>query len=370
MSYTLVENDAQLAEALAALADGGDLAVDTEFMRRNTYHPQIALLQLCSKDHAWLIDPLGITALEPLRALLTDPARNKVLHSCSEDLEVFRHWLGVLPTPLIDTQRAAALLGEKFGLGYRALIEELVGIELEKGETRSDWLRRPLSDSQCHYAAQDVLQLVPAWEKLRQRALARDRMGWILEEGEEASRLLLERDVDHYRRVKSASRLDRRQLEALRELCEWREARARASDKPRGWVIDDKACIAIASALPSDVQALAALDVLPAAVLRKQADVLLGCVSRAQDLPQDSLPAALPGSLSAQQRQQLKELRGLCRARAEAMQVAPEILLSGADMELLLHEASGQPIRVPPRWDGWRGDAIVVQLRRHLAAAA
>ena len=369
MSWTLVESDEALAEALEALSGATEIAVDTEFMRRNSYYPHIALLQLCSDDHAWLIDPLKVTELDALRALMTDTNCWKVLHSCSEDLEVFRHWLGVVPSPLIDTQRATALLGKGFGLGYRALIELLLGVELDKGETRSDWLKRPLSESQCHYAALDVLELVPAWKILKDLAHTQGRMDWILAEGEEAIRLLNDRDQDIYRRVKSASRLSSRQLEVLRRLCEWREGVARSVDKPRGWIVEDKACIAIAQAMPKDVAALEGLDVLPASVLRKQGATLLACVQEAQEAPEADLPDALPGPLAAPQRNLLKTLRQAARGIAEDMNIAPEILISTADLELLLREASGADINEPQRWHGWRADAVIAPLRASLPGA-
>ncbi|MFT4873253.1 ribonuclease D [Congregibacter sp.] len=370
MNWTLVESDEALAQALETLSGATEVAVDTEFMRRNSYYPHVALLQLCTDDHAWLIDPLKVSELESLRTLMTDPKCLKILHSCSEDLEVFRYWLGIVPTPLVDTQRATALLGKGFGLGYRALIELLLGVELDKGETRSDWLKRPLSESQCHYAALDVLELVPAWKILRELAESQSRMDWILAEGEEAIRLLIDRDKDVYRRLKSASRLSPLQLEALRQICEWREGVARSVDKPRGWIVDDKACIAIAQAMPGEPDALAELDVLPSSVLRKQGETLLGCVRAAQELPVAELPVALPGPLATPQRNLLKALRQFARGVAEDMNVAPEILISTADLELIVREASGADIVEPQRWQGWRADAVIAPLRAFLPGAA
>ena len=370
MNWTLVESDEALAAVLADLSGASEIAVDTEFMRRNSYYPHVALLQLCSDDHAWLIDPLQIKELGGLRELMTDPGCVKVLHSCSEDLEVFRHWLGVVPSPLVDTQRATALLGKGFGLGYRALVEQLLGVELEKGETRSDWLKRPLSESQCHYAALDVLELVPAWAILKDEAQKQGRMEWILDEGEEAIRLLLEREGQVYRRVKSASRLSGRQLEALRRLCAWREDLARSVDKPRGWIVEDKAFIAIAQALPRDLDALAKLEVLPASVLKKQGATLIACVDKALAVPEEELPEALPAPLAPPQRSLLKALRAVAKDIAATLNVAPEILISTADLELLLREASGASITEPKRWQGWRASAVITPLRESLPGGA
>ena len=156
--WQLVESDRGLVELLDSARGSDVVIVDTEFMRRNTFFPQVALVQLYfnggdAAGTAWLVDPLGLENAEPLARLLDDPGTTKVMHSPSEDLEVFQNWLGVLPRPLFDTQRAAALAGMDFGMGYRALVLALCGEDLPKGETRSDWLQRPLTRSQCEYAA-------------------------------------------------------------------------------------------------------------------------------------------------------------------------------------------------------------------------
>lgn len=364
MTFTRVEDERGLERALDALRDAPDIAVDTEFMRLNTYHPQVALLQLGAGGRAWLIDPLAVRNTDGIRELLTDPARRKVLHSASEDLAVFRRWLGVVPEPLIDTQRAAALLGEPFGLGYRALVESLLGVVLDKGETRSDWLRRPLSEAQLHYAARDVLPLASAWSRLAQRAQEQDRMGWVLEEGGAVIEALKERERQGWRRLKSAGKLSRRSLAALRELYAWREERAEQVDKPRGWVLADKACIAIAKTLPEGREQLAELDVLPPAVRRRQGERLLACVERARACPEDQLPQAPLTPLDESQRRRLKALRERVLERAAELAVAPEMLLSGADLELLVREQAGEPIAAPARWRGWRAAAVIEDLRR------
>ena len=358
MSWRLIDSDAALTEALASLPAQQAVAVDTEFMRRNTYYPQVALLQLYAGGDALLVDPLAVRDLDGLRELMLDETRPKVLHSCSEDLEVFRRWLGVIPTPLVDTQRAAALLGEDYGLGYRGIVERLVGVELDKGETRSDWLRRPLSESQCHYAALDVIYLLPVWETLRERAAASDRLDWIYEEGREVVAAMQEREREPHRRIKGAGRLDARGTAVLQAVVAWREARAQQVDKPRGWVLDDKACLALARSLPRDRAALADLDVLPPAVLRRQGDRLLEIVAQSIALEPEELPAPPPAPLSAQQRAQLKTLKQVLAEHATALKVAPEILLPTSDLELLLRERDGEGIDEPQRWMGWRAAAV------------
>ncbi|GAB5414078.1 MAG: ribonuclease D [Congregibacter sp.] len=365
-SWRLIEDDEALTEALHELSEVSTLAVDTEFMRRNTFYPQIALLQLCAGETAFLVDPLKVNDLDGIRDLLTRSNTVKLLHSCSEDLEVFRRWLGVLPQPLVDTQRAAALLGYGFGLGYRTLVNEVLGIELDKGETRSDWLRRPLSDSQCHYAAQDVLQLFALWPALAEKAATQGRIEWMLEEGREALSALQEREREIFRRIKGAGRLSQIQLSVLAQLSEWREDVAMRSDRPRGWVLEDKVCLAIAQAMPRSLEELRQLDVVPATVLQKRGDTLIERVHAGLNAPLELMPAPNSRPLDSEQRRAIKVLRSASREIAETLHVAPEILMSGADLESLLRYSQGEAVAIPQRWTGWREACVIEPLLTRL----
>jgi len=183
VSWTFIESSEALGSLLSDNRHHPLVAIDTEFRRRDTFFPQVALLQVCWGDEPYLIDPLQLDDVSALRAFLTDPSQTKLIHSASEDLEVFSHWLGVLPAPLFDTQRAAALLGLGAGQSYRALVAHFFDIELPKDETQSDWLQRPLSNAQAQYAAQDVSYLHPMGVQLQNRAMELNRLDWILEEG-------------------------------------------------------------------------------------------------------------------------------------------------------------------------------------------
>ncbi|MEM6543332.1 MAG: ribonuclease D [Pseudomonadota bacterium] len=370
MSWELVSNDEVLRQALGELAKHEEIAVDTEFMRRNTFFPQVALLQIGNADKAWLIDPLTISDLGPLRDFFANPSQLKVLHSCSEDLEVFRHWLGVLPAPLTDTQRVAALVGEGYGVGYRTLVERALGVSLDKGETRSNWLARPLSESQCHYAAQDVIHLLPVWTWLSQKGGGEDRRAWFLEEGERAAAELSQRELDGFRRVKGSGKLNQRQLLVLRSLYEWREQRAQRLDKPRGWVLEDRACVAIAAAMPKNIEKLARLEVLPESVVRKQGSAILSHVETAQTASDEELPEPGLPPLAPAERALLKSLKSELRTLCEQLNIAPELAMANSDLERLLR-MEGQGVKGEPteRWEGWRRDAVVEPLRQFLARA-
>ncbi len=357
--YEYIRDNVSLARVIGEHRSAQAVAVDTEFMRRNTFFPQPALLQLCFGDIAWLIDPLAVTDLDPVRELFTDPGITKVLHSPSEDLEVFQRWLGVQPEPLFDTQRAAAFCGLGFGLGYRGLVEVIQGDELPKGETRSDWLQRPLTESQCHYAAQDVTYLLSVFQELRDRCDRRDVTAWILEDGLEACNLARLSRGPGISRIKNAWRLSRRQLAALQGVSDWREETARRRDKPRSWILDDKACFSVAANMPVDEAALRGLTEIPSAVQKRQGAALLSIVRHAMGLDEASLPAALPAPLDAGQRSLLKNLKSRVREIAEGIDVAPESLLPSRDYELMVRKLGGESVDEPSHWSGWRAEAVV-----------
>lgn len=371
MDWELIESDARLREVLAANAGADAVAMDTEFMRRNTFYPKVALLQLCFDGSAWLVDPLAIDDLAPLQALMADPERVKVLHSPSEDLEVFKCWLGELPRPLFDTQRAAALLGRDFGLGYRALVQQVCDVDLPKDETRSDWLQRPLSEAQCQYAAQDVVYLLAVYRALRDECRAAGKLEWLLADGADAVAAQDGAPASYYPRIKSAWKLDRQQLGVLAALCQWREQTARVKDKPRSWIIDDQACLQIARGTPESLAELRDQVELPAAAIRRYGDAIVEVVAQQRGVPASDLPDRLPGPLSARQREQSKKLKRRARAIAGELEVAPEILLQSRDYEALLREAEGRgPGEPPVHWQGWRGEAVIQPLRELLREGA
>ncbi len=366
MSWQLITSDDALEELLEKASKAPAVAIDTEFMRRNTFYPQVSLLQMCFSDTAWLIDPLAIAELGSLIDFIENPAVVKVLHSASEDLEVFQQWLGVLPQPMFDTQRAAALVGRGFGMGYRTLVSDICGVELDKGDQRSNWLQRPLSQSQCNYAAQDVTYLKSVWHVLHDECEAQGKTRWVFSDGCDAANALASTAGDYYKKIKSAWKLDARQLGALIALCDWRERTARHRDKPRSWIIDDKACFELARRAPPSWSELKEVAELPPPALRRYGDELLALLAEQAALPDSSMPRRMAPPLNAEQRNQVKKVKQAARDIAQALNVAPEILLPSKDYEVLVREASGESVTVPPHWNNWREDVAISPLRELL----
>ncbi|RUL66844.1 ribonuclease D [Dyella dinghuensis] len=236
---------------LAELSAGSVVGLDTEFMRRNTFYPQLALLQLGWQERYALVDPLAFdigNALAPLK-------RNDVvtlMHSASEDLETLVPWLPEGPGVLFDTQIAAAFAGMGLGISYRALVAEMAGVELDKGETRSDWMQRPLTASQSAYATLDVVYLHTIHQQLTERLAQRDRTAWHAEDCERLKRKSCRREGDPQPQValRGAAEWPREQQALLRRLLMWRDIAARRLDRPRPWLIEDALALSLAQQPP------------------------------------------------------------------------------------------------------------------------
>ncbi len=247
------------------------VGLDTEFVRERTYWPLLALVQIAlgeAEDDILLLDMLAPGMAEAFAPLLADPAVLKVMHSPSEDLVAFQRSCAVLPAPLFDTQAAAALCGLGAGLGYQKLVLEITGIALEKGETRSDWLKRPLSPSQLRYAADDVRHLHALHRRLQADLMANGRLDWLAEDSARqlAAAASAEPERWPHLSMRSAQFLDAAGQARLLRLLRWREAQARRSDKPRGWILDNELAFALARANPGDPRTMQAqLDAAPKA---------------------------------------------------------------------------------------------------------
>ena len=165
MKPVLIQTPQALERLCENLRHESVIALDTEFAREHSYFPHLGLVQIASGDHIACIDPLAVDIGPALSPLLLDTSVLKIFHACMQDIEVIWHTLGVLPSPIHDTQLAAALMSVEHQTSYANLVEQELGTKLAKTETRTDWLRRPLSPAQIEYAADDVRYLIPLYRK-------------------------------------------------------------------------------------------------------------------------------------------------------------------------------------------------------------
>lgn len=352
-----IDQDDQLAELCAGWRNQAAIAVDTEFMRSDTFYPIAGLLQIGDGKGCYLIDPLAIKNLAPLRELMLDTAVTKVLHSCSEDLEVFQRWLDVVPAPLFDTQVAAAFAGLGFSLGYSTLVKSVLGIEIPKDETRSDWLQRPLSVAQLKYAALDVAHMLVVYGKLLQLLKTSERLEWVKSDCADlvANARKTDNYSDAYQKVGFAWKLRPQELAVLKQLCIWREREARARDLPRNRLIKEPSLWEISRKKIQDVAHLSKVPDIPSRTLKHDAETLLQIVKDALTLDEADWPARLDAPLAQSEGPLMKALKNYVREYAEQAQLPPEVLIRKKDYELLVRSGmNGGEYQLPARLLGWR----------------
>lgn len=336
------------------------LALDTEFVRVDTFYPQAGLLQVCAAGRVYLIDPLLIHNWSPLAEVLRAPTLVKVLHACSEDLEVLARLTGSLPAPLFDTQLAAGYLNLGFSMGYSRLVQAVLDIELPKGETRSDWLQRPLSETQLSYAAEDALHLAEVYLQLDAR-LSEEKRAWVLEDGAElVGNLSREIDPDLlYRDGKLAWKLSRQQLAVLRVLYAWREREARRRDQPRNRVLRENALWPMARTQPRDLTTLARIEDMHPRTLRQDGERLLRMIAEAAASPPADWPEPVPEPLPLEASALLKTLRAVGQREAARLGIVPELMLRKKALEALLKSGYPDgPYVLPDSLRGWRRELM------------
>lgn len=329
------------------------IAVDTEFIRTDTFFPIPGLYQVGTDDAVYLIDPLAIDDWLPLQAAIEDPNCVKVMHSCSEDLEVFHSHLGLAPQSLFDSQLAHAFLTTDFSMSYARLVAHYCDVELDKGETRSNWLQRPLTDRQVHYAAEDVRYLVGIYHTQRRALEACGRLDWFFEDLAVQCRYQPPYPERYYLNMKAAWRLDTRALARLRDLCRWREQEAMARNLPRNRVIRDENLLALAEAQVLSREVL--FELLPQGVARRFGDAVRA--AWAGESPVEEPLEAPPQPLSQGQGKLVNALRDIGKGQAAQLGVAPELLARKRDVELALrsHLAGAGLARFE---QGWRSDLL------------
>ena len=333
------------------------VALDTEFMREKTYRAELCLLQIAVGERAVCIDPLALadsgSDLSPLAPLLTSPGTIKVMHAARQDLEVLLPAVGLVQ-PVFDTQIAAALAGHPSQVGYAELTKRLVGVELPKAHTRTDWARRPLSADQQEYALDDVRHLAALRASLLDTLAAAGRTAWLEEElGTLANADALVVDPqDAWRKIKGLPALDADRQRLAQSLAAWRERRAAERNRPRGWILDDGVLREILLRLPRTPEALAALPEMQESVLRKCGDELLALV-RDAGIPEPPPPLPRREKPDPAQLALVKRLADVSAEVARTLEINPEVLATRRELEKL---AAGK--RDISLLRGWRAGVV------------
>lgn len=369
MDYQFISTNAALQQVCMQAGQQDYVALDTEFVRTRTYYPQLGLIQLYDGISLSLIDPLTITDWHPFVRLLQDNNVIKLLHAGSEDMEVFDHNFDTLPAPMIDTQVLAAFIGHPISSGFATMVREYLNIELDKSESRTDWLARPLSTRQHEYAAADVYHLLPLANKL---ITAVEAAGW-LDAAKNECQLVAQkrREVlmpeQAYVDISNAWQLQPRQLACLQQLAAWRLQQARERDMAVNFVVREENLWQVAKHLPKTLSELNALG-LSSPEIRFHGSRLLDFVAQTLALSDGDLPAQIVRLVDhPDYRSAFKAVKTTVQAVASESGLAVELIASRRQINQLLSYHWRQQTEVPLLLSGWRKTLLAPALEKTLS---
>ncbi|MGR5249701.1 ribonuclease D [Vibrio aestuarianus] len=359
MNYQIITQLNDLQRVCLAARDVDLVMLDTEFVRVRTFYPQLGLIQLYDGENLSLIDPLAFDDMAPFVELLQDVSVLKVLHACGEDLEVFHNAFGCVPFPMVDTQVMAAFLGHGLSTGFAALVNEFVGVELDKSESRTDWLARPLSQKQLDYAAADVFYLLPMYQQLLEKVT---QAGW-WDAAQQESELLTVKRIKNtnpefaYLDLKGAWQLSPKQLAILKPLATWRYEEAVRRDLALNFVVKEADLLTIARLGLTNPNRMIEEGADPRGI-RRHSDKIIALVKAGQQISADQYPPQIEPLMDYPGYKQLfKKLKDEVKAVSQTTGLATEFLASKKQLNQLLSwvwKKERNPEKLPDVMQGWR----------------
>jgi ribonuclease D len=329
MQYNFITTNQALTDFCQQASQAEAIAVDTEFVRTRTLYPQLGLIQIYDGKQLVLVDPLAIDDFSSLTELLTNPNVVKVLHSCSEDLETFWHAFKIMPSPIFDSQFAASITGMGPALGYAKLVEIMLEVTVDKGESRTDWLARPLRIEQCDYAAKDVLYLFQLYPELKARVEEQNKLPWVYAEIANLSakkRTPIPLD-SVYLTIKNNWKLSSKALLVLKKLAAWRTSTARQRDMALNFVVREENLVSIAMLQPSSKNELRSIQGVNPHEVRIHGDALLSIVADCQSVSEEAYPPKVKRLNDVEEyKNTAASVKKICLNIAEIHDIPPELV--------------------------------------------
>lgn len=366
--YLLIESQRDFEALCEKLSHNNVLVLDTEFVRTRTLLPQLGLLQVNDGQSTFLIDPTYLDDVAPFARLLGDESIVKVLHACSEDLEVFQSHFNVTPAPIFDTQFAANVLAMGPTLGYAKLVELVCDIQIDKGESRTDWLARPLTDKQLRYAANDVIYLYQCYLDLAAEIDAINRREMIYQElATLAAKKAAILPVEYaYLTFGNVWKLNAKQRFVLQRLAAWRLTLARETDTAINFIVKEQHLVCVAMHMPRSKSKLSGMRVLLPQEIRKRGDQLIGIVNQAVHAYNTEPEACIVPRVKRLAdmpiyKKQLASLKEQCQQVAAENGISVELLASKKQLNQLLKwwwfeiDETAVTGLLPDLLIGWRG---------------
>ena len=368
---TYINNQDALIDFVSVLSKAEACAIDTEFVWERTYSPALGLIQIATESQIGLIDPLAVSDLSVLRPILEDPNIVKVFHAAGMDIPILRDSVGCIPSPVFDSQIAAAFLGIGSQISYSFLVDHYLDVTLEKSETITDWVKRPLTDKQIIYAAEDVHYLIRVYGKLTGELEGRGRLDWAKEEFLGLINPDKYSDTDPaelFWNVKRAGSLPARDLVILREMTIWRDKEARRRDLRPQFIIRDEALVDIAKSRPGSTQKLSNIRGVGDRVLARYGHALIELVNKGVNTPDDQWPTPRPRKRISPLKAAASDLAwASIVSRAVEAEIAPDLLATKSELKNLVElypDLNGCKFRM---MSGWRKEIIGEQVLQVMA---
>jgi ribonuclease D len=363
--HPLITDSAQLAEFCARLAKSNFVAVDTEFMRENTYYPELCLVQMADENEAAAIDPKadGLDMQPMLDLICNNEDVLKVFHAGGQDIEIFFNLTGKTPHPLFDTQIAAMALGQGEQIGYSNLVELWIGLQLDKGARFTDWSRRPLDKRQIDYAIGDVTHLATIFPQMLEKLVSTGRGGWLDDEMERlANAANYHNEPDNaWKRIKVQSRKPE-VLGRLKAMGAWREREAQRKNIPRGRIMKDETLADIASHPPRHQAELPKVRGLSPAWKDNEIGArLIAVIAEAEPLPRELMPERNGNGIGGGKEGALVAdlLKLLLKIRSREINVAARLITRSDELErLAAGEREGLELLTGWRFEQFGRDAL------------
>ncbi len=362
----MITSAAQLDGLRLKALQAGRIALDTEFVWERTYYPRLGLVQAALPGDRWyLIDTPAIGDLSSLGKILSTANIEKVLHDAQLDLSILCQQTGAFPDNVFDTRLAAGFAGLLSTISLQDLVEAVMNVRLSKGETRTNWLKRPLTERQQEYAVDDVRYLLGIRDYLQTAVRSSKRDAWLAEE------LAMFDDPDRYeetdpklvfQKLKGVGRLDSRQLTTLRELACWREIQARRRDRPRQWILADKTLIRIAATTPASEQALLDDCELPARHVERYGCELLKIVAEAGHMPLSSWSP--PSRFDRKLNRRVDEILDFIKCRCGESGVDVQLVITKGKLRDVITKRTNPGITTNGIFNGWREDFVGAEVKK------
>lgn len=357
----LIDTDDALAAFAKRCQESPYMAIDTEFLRERTYFAKLCLLQIAIKGEIAIIDPFPIKNLKVLAPALTNPNIVKIFHACSQDMEIIYHDLGVVPTPVFDTQVAASIQGKLQQASYASLVSSYCGVNLEKKDSYTDWSRRPLRPSQVEYAADDVRYLPRIWKTMLADLKKENRLNWLdtaFDELTDPAKYQVD-PRERFRKLRRVNQLSPKQMAAAREFAAWREEKAMKRNVPRKWVCSDEQIVEACRREARSIDELYMVRGLRGSLRTDDARHVVDAIRRGLECPDEDLPSFGNRNRNEENVDVVVDLMGaIVHLRAKENHIAVQTLAPHAELTKLARGKKKDCILLK----GWRRKVIGEEL--------